>query len=99
MSFEVFVRPALLRLQGRTDLHRPVIRLAAASGWRTPPGRAQYLPVSIDRIDPARWRAVPATAGGSHLAGGLGRAEAYAVVPADVEAVAAGDLVDVMLIS
>ena len=42
---------------------------------------------------------MPATGGGSHLAGGLGRAEAYAVVPAEVDAVGAGDLVDVMLIS
>ena len=87
VSFEVFVRPALLRMQGRTGLGRPMIRLRAAAGWRTPPGRAQYLPVAIDRTDPARWRAVPVTAGGSHLAGGLGRAEAYAVIPADVEAV------------
>ena len=36
VSFEVFVRPALLRLQGRADLHRPVIALPAATGWRTP---------------------------------------------------------------
>nr|WP_198425728.1 gephyrin-like molybdotransferase Glp [Microbacterium ureisolvens] len=99
VSFEVFVRPALLRLQGRTSLERPVIAVPAASAWRTPPGRRQYLPVVIDRSDPRQWRAVPATTGGSHLAGGLGRAEAYAVVPAEVDAVAAGDLVDVMLIS
>jgi molybdopterin molybdotransferase len=101
VSFEVFVRPALLRMQGRTDLHRGVIRLPAASGWRTPPGRRQYLPAAIDRSDPARWTVRPATAGGSgsHLAGGLARAEAYAVVPAEIEAVAPGDLVDVMLIS
>ena len=76
-----------------------MIRLAAAAGWRTPPGRRQYLPVAIDRSDPGAWRAVPVTGGGSHLAGGLGRAEAYAVVPAEVDAVVAGDLVDVMLIS
>jgi molybdopterin molybdotransferase len=99
VSFEVFVRPALLSLQGRTDLHRPVIRLTAASGWRTPAGRTQYLPIAIDRSDPAAWRAVPATGGGSHLAGGLGRAEAYAIIPAEVDSVVAGDLVDVMLIS
>ncbi|GAA1963177.1 molybdopterin-binding protein [Microbacterium deminutum] len=99
VSFEVFVRPALMRMQGRTDHGRPVIRLATGAGWRTPVGRAQYLPVVIDRSDPGAWQALPATTGGSHLAGGLGRAEAYAVIPADVEAVAAGDLVDVMLIS
>ncbi|MFE5408613.1 gephyrin-like molybdotransferase Glp [Microbacterium sp. NPDC056569] len=99
VSFEVFVRPALLRLQGRDVLERPVLTLPAATGWRTPPARRQYLPVTIDRTDPRAWRVIPATSGGSHLAGGLGRAEAYAVVPAEVDAVAAGDLVDVMLIS
>ncbi|WP_426321158.1 gephyrin-like molybdotransferase Glp [Microbacterium sp. E-13] len=99
VSFEVFVRPALLRLQGRRVLDRPVLALPAGAAWRTPPGRRQYLPVTIDRADPRAWRAVPATSGGSHLAGGLGRAEAYAVVPHDVDAVSVGDIVDVMLIS
>lgn len=99
VSFEAFVRPALLALQGAADIHRPVIALAAGVSWRTPPGRTQYLPVLIDRSLPRAWRAVPATAGGSHLAGGLGRAEAYAVIPAEVDAVEADDLVDVMLIS
>ncbi|MCW3492153.1 gephyrin-like molybdotransferase Glp [Microbacterium sp. SSM24] len=99
VSFEVFARPALLQMQGRTALSRPVLRLPAATGWRTPPGRTQYLPVTIDRTDPSAWRAVPATGGGSHLAGGLGRAEAYAIVPDDVAAVEAGDAVDVMLIT
>lgn len=101
VSFEVFVRPALLAMQGRTDLHRPVLRLDAATGWRTPPARRQYLPAAIDRSDPTHWTVRPATAGGSgsHLAGGLALAEAWAVVPAEVDAVAAGDPVDVMLIS
>lgn len=98
VSFEVFVRPALLALQG-TAAPRPVLRLPAATGWRTPPSRRQYLPVVLDRTDPAAWTVVPATAGGSHLAGGLGRAEAYAVVPAEIAEVVAGDPVDVMLIS
>ncbi|WP_344065299.1 molybdopterin-binding protein [Microbacterium pumilum] len=99
VSFEVFVRPALLRMQGRNDVGRPTIRIRAATGWRTPRGRAQYLPVAIDRTDPGDWRAIPVTAGGSHLAGGLGRAEAYAVVPAEIDTVGTGDEVDVMLIS
>jgi molybdopterin molybdotransferase len=101
VSFETFVRPALLALQGRTDRHRPVLRLPAAEGWSTPPGRRQYLPAAIDRTDPARWSVRPATAGGSgsHLAGGLGRAEAYAVVAAELSRVEPGDLVDVMLVS
>jgi molybdopterin molybdotransferase len=101
VSFEVFVRPALLRMQGRTHISRPVLRLPAAVGWRTPPGRRQYLPAAIDRSDPAQWTVRPATAGGSgsHLAGGLARAEAYAVVPAERDEVAVGDAVDVMLVT
>lgn len=101
VSFEVFVRPALLALQGRTQLAQPVLRLPASTAWRTPPGRRQYLPAAIDRSDPGRWTVAPATRGGSgsHLAGGLARAEAYAVVPAETDAVSAGDLVDVMLVS
>lgn len=100
VSFETFVRPALLALQGRRDLHRPRLRLPAATGWRTPAGRRQYLPAAIDRSDPGTWRVRPATAGGSgsHLAGGLGLAEAYAVVPAEVAEVSPGDLVDVLLL-
>lgn len=101
VSFETFVRPALLALQGRTDGERWRVRLPAAESWSTPPGRRQYLPAVVDRSDPAAWTVAPASAGGSgsHLAGGLGRAEAYAIVPAEVERVEAGDLVDVMLIA
>ena len=101
VSFEAFVRPALLRMQGRRDVLRPVIRLRVSDGWRTPPAREQFMPVAIDRSDPAAWTVRPATAGGSgsHRAGALALAEAWAVVPASVEEVAAGDLVDVMLVT
>lgn len=101
VSFETFVRPALLALQGRTELHRPLLRLPAAEAWSTPPGRRQYLPAAIDRTDPGRWTVRPATGGGSgsHLAGGLARAEAYAIVAAELSRVEPGDLVDVMLVS
>lgn len=96
VSFEMFVRPALLALQGRAVVDRPRIRLRAVAGWRTPPGRDQVMPIALE-ADGVR----PATAGGSgsHLVGGLGRAEGYAIVPADVAEVAPGDLVDVMLVS
>lgn len=97
VSFEVFVRPALLTLQGRARIHRRIARLAAETGWRTPPNRRQYLPAVVDLI---AGTVRPATAGGSgsHLAGGLARAEAFAIVPAEVAHVNPGDLLDVMLV-
>lgn len=102
VSFEAFVRPALLALQGRTALQRTVIRVTASAGWRSPVGRRQYVPAVLDRSDPGDWSVRPAAADGSpgsHLVAGLARADAYAVVPADVSDVAAGDPVDVMLLS
>lgn len=51
-------------------------------------------------VDLAARTVCPASPGGSgsHLAGGLARAHAFAIVPAEVEAVAAGDQIDVMLV-
>lgn len=98
VSFEAFVRPALLRMQGRLDA-RPSVLLPAASGWRSPTGTRQYVPVIVDRSDPARWVAVPVGPRGSHRAGALARSDGYAVVPEHVDAIEPGDLVDVLLTS
>lgn len=97
VSFEVFVRPALLAFQGRAIVDRRRARLTASESWRTPPGRRQYLPAVVDLV---AGTVRPATPGGSgsHLAASLARAEAFAIVPAEVSAVAVGDPVDVMLI-
>lgn len=94
VSFEAFVRPALLAMQGRTRIDRRMLRLPAATGWRSPRERQQYVPIVY-----ADGAVGPATEHGSHRAGGLARAEGYAVVPPEVEAVEPGDIVDVMLVS
>ncbi|MBS1674627.1 MAG: molybdopterin molybdenumtransferase MoeA, partial [Actinobacteria bacterium] len=77
----------------RTQIHRPVRQLRAGVDWRTPPGRRQYLPAVID----ADGRVRPATGGGSgsHLSVGLAAATAYAIVPAEIAEVRAGDPIDV----
>ncbi|MCJ1707622.1 gephyrin-like molybdotransferase Glp [Microbacterium sp. VKM Ac-2923] len=97
VSFEVFVRPALLALQGRAVVDRRIARLAASESWTTPPGRRQYLPAVIDLV---AGTVRPATAGGSgsHLAASLARAEAFAIIPAEVSTVSVDDPLDVMLI-
>lgn len=94
VSFEAFVRPALLAMQGRTRIDRRMLRLPAATGWRSPRERQQYVPIVY-----ADGAVAPAAEHGSHRAGGLARAEGYAVVPLEVEAVEPGDIVDVMLVS
>ena len=99
VSFEVFVRPALARLAGRSQLTRRMVSAQVSDGWRTPPGRQQYMPVVLDD-GPEGLAVRPATRGGSgsHLVGGLAAADGFAVVDALVTEVRRGDTVGVMLV-
>ncbi|WP_050761816.1 gephyrin-like molybdotransferase Glp [Beutenbergia cavernae] len=92
VSAEVIVRPVLAALHGHDDARRPE-RRPAATGWRCPPGRRQYLPAVVDDdgVRPAARRG-----SGSHLVASLAAATALAVVPADVDEVRPGDVVDVL---
>lgn len=96
VSFEMFVRPALRRLAGFSVLDRRRLMLPARQSWTTPIRRTQVLPVVIDGNGVR-----PSAAGGSgsHLVASLARAEAFAVIPADVERVEEGDHVTVMMLS
>ena len=96
VSFEMFVRPAILRLLGR---RAPApVPLVVGAGWRSPAGRVQVMPVAVTS-QVASLVAVPAYPGGSasHLVTGLAAADGFAVVPADVTEVAVGQTVPVLL--
>lgn len=96
VSFEVFVRPALRRLAGLVAPGRTPTSRVAASAWRSPAGRVQFVPVIADE------RTVHlASAGGSrsHLVSSLGAANALAIIPAATEHVRIGDDVDVMVVA
>jgi len=103
VSFEVFVRPALLRMQGRRPVHRPTLQVIAATGWRTPPERMQFMPIVFgDPTAPGGAPTVrPASGGGSgsHLVGGLAAAEGFAIVPAEWSEVRPGDELVAMMVT
>lgn len=97
ISFDVFVRPALLTLLGRLDVLRPVVSAVAAEGWRTPGGRTQYLPGLISDDGSGRTIAPASKRGsGSHLVGSLAGANGYAIVDPSIAEVLAGDTVSVV---
>lgn len=100
VSFEVFVRPALRRLGGHTDLFRTTISATAGVSWNSPAGRAQYMPVTLAGQG-SRRVVHPAAAGGSgsHLVAGLAQAVGLAIVPENVTQIAEGDRVTVMLLT
>ena len=99
VSFEVFVRPALLRMRGVVDLDRPEVNAVVVDGWRNRTGRTQYMPVRFEdkgtEIEPRIRRAGP---GGSesHLVAALARVQGLAVVPQETVEVRPGDRLRVM---
>lgn len=94
VSAWAYLRPLLAAFEG-ADSAWASTRVVAAEGWKTPPGRRQYVPVVLtaDGVRPAH-----RLGSGSHLVASLHLAEALAVVPADVEAVEPGDVLDVFLV-
>ncbi|WP_053382547.1 molybdopterin molybdotransferase MoeA [Leucobacter celer] len=100
VSFELFVRPALLAVQGRSEVHRLRLPARAAAPWRGAVGRLQVLPVVVTE-DAAGLLCAPAVdpSGVSHAVGGHGGANGYALVAADRGDVAAGETVSVILVA
>ena len=108
VSFEVFVRPVLLRLAGHdlpeADLPeadqpggRPVVTAVAEVGWRSPAAKRQFVRGSLRR-DGDRLLVRPVGGQGSHLVADLAEANCLAVVGEDVTAVAAGDEIRCMVL-
>jgi molybdopterin molybdotransferase len=91
VSFELFVRPALRVLEADAEPGRETLRVALAEGRRARPGRVQYVPVRLDRTDPARWTAAPT----AHGTRGLGDADGLAIIPPSDRDLEAGELVTV----
>jgi len=105
VTFELFVRPAILALAGRHDLRRPIDRGRLLDEARTSEGRRAFLRVRALRdevgavVRDAEGRAMVHLSGGpagqgSHVLSGLASADALAVVPEDVTVHRAGDPVD-----
>ena len=97
VSFEVFVRPALRRLQGRADLNRPRISAVLEQPIASPPHKVSFLRVRLSR-DSAGWRATPTGPQGSGILRSAVEADGLAEVPAEVTSLDAGEQVVVHLL-
>jgi molybdopterin molybdotransferase len=97
VSFEVFVRPLLRRLQGRSDLHRPRISARLERDIETHLGVRTYLRVRLRRDDRG-WLAILAGDQDPHDLASLAAADGLAEVPEDVSHVPAGAEIGVHLL-
>ncbi len=98
VTFELFVRPAIRSLAGRTDLLRPVDRAILGEPVEKSHGRRAFIRVEVDRdatgapIRDARGRVPVHLAGGqgSHVISALAAADALAVIPEADDSLPAG---------
>jgi molybdopterin molybdotransferase len=93
VSFEVFVRPALRKVLGERELHRPVVTATATEGWRSPAGKRQFTRAVLTRDADGRALVRPVGGPGSHLVADLAVADALAVTDESTTAVEPGDRV------
>ena len=96
VSFEVFVRPAIQKMMGRTNLGRPEITATLTHDVAGPKGKTQFARVEVAR-GPQGWTATPTGARGSNLISTITRANGLAVIPPGTELSPAGSQVRVML--
>ena len=97
VTFEVFVRPALLRMAGHTALFAPTVRATFAGDYPTRPGLMHFARVRLHRSADGTVTARPTGAQGSHLLTSMAAADALAVIPEDRPGASTGDLLPALL--
>jgi molybdopterin molybdotransferase len=96
VSFEVFIRPALLKMTGRRDIFRPEIWAVLGDDVSGPKNRVKFARVRVWR-DHGEWRASSTGPGASNLLSTVARANGLAIIPIGTETATAGSRVKVML--
>jgi molybdopterin molybdotransferase len=96
VSFEVFVRPALMKLLGRKDLFRPEVSARLATEISGPKDRMQFARVVVRRGRDG-WVAESTGGASSNLVSTVARANGLAMIPAGQETALTGSEVRVMV--
>jgi molybdopterin molybdotransferase len=96
VSFEMFVRPAILKMMGRGTVARPEIVATLTDDVRGPKGKTQFARVHVRR-EPDGWKATPTGGRGSNLISTVARANGLAIVAQGTEIAPAGSQIRVML--
>ncbi len=97
VSFELFGRPAIYKMLGRSDWQRPIVRAIADEAIPNTDARRVYARAIVTKRD-GRWHAALTGPQGSGILTSMAVANAFAVVPEDVPGVAVGDEVDAILL-
>src|SRR5215218_7759762 len=97
VCFELFVRPALVKMMGREDKGRPRIQVYFEEDVRNYFGRMHAMRVSLEQTEKG-WLARSVGAQGSGLVSSLTKADALALVGPGSEGVRAGEPVEAIVL-
>lgn len=95
VSFQLFVRPALRKMQGLDPGPLPTVRATLTGPLRSPGGRRSFIRARLEYTG-SGYTATPVGGQGSHQLAALAAADCLVVVPEWVAKMGEGDDVDVM---
>lgn len=97
VTFELFVRPALRRMQGAANISRTAVQATLMQEARHDPGRRSFLRGRV-QFAHGEWQAAAGARQGSHQLSGLPEANALLIVPEDVSHLPQGASVTALLL-
>jgi len=97
VSFEMFARPALLKMQGRTDWERPVVAATLMNAVTHKDSRRHYLRARIEAQD-GEYRAYLTGEQGSGILSSMVKANGLAIIPEEWTHAPAGARVQAILL-
>ena len=97
VTFEVFVRPAIYKMLGRTDWVRPVIKAVLENSIKNKDGRRIFLRVIVSKRA-GQYYARLTGEQGSGILTSMVKANALAIVPETISEVKQGSAVDVIML-
>ena len=97
VTFDLFVRPALLKMQGARVVSRPRVRVELLAGVKNRSGRKSHVPARV-RFEGGRLVARPLRSMGSGDLAAHARANALVVIEADRPQAVAGETAEAVLL-
>jgi len=97
ITFELFARPAILKMMGRHDLTRPLIEAVLEDAVVNRDGRRIFARVVLEKRGEQHFAKLTGPQGSGILTS-MALANALAIIPEDRERVAAGETVQVMML-
>ena len=98
VAFEIFGRPAMLKMMGKSDWRRPIVRAIAEEHIVNRNDPRLFLARCIVTERDGRYYASPTGAQGSGILTSMMRANALTLIPAEIDVVEPGEEIKVMML-